>query len=80
VLVVVVGGDGDDGLRRDYQCRLNYCIMLANAGKTVEAMEQYHEFVRALEGAAKEDEDPDLLTDPDIVSRRDALIKLLNLM
>jgi hypothetical protein len=64
----------------DYQLRLNYTICLVNADKTVLAIEQYHEFVRALDAAAAEDEDDELKTDPDIVTRRDALIKALNIM
>lgn len=66
--------------RSDYQLRLNYAICLANAGKTVLAIEQYHEFVRALDAAVAEEEDDELSSDPDIVTRRDALIKALNIM
>ena len=67
-------------IRSGFQLRLNYCISLCNCGRVVEAIEQYHEFVRSLEAAAKEDGDDDLLTDPDIIIRRDALAKSLNIV
>lgn len=64
--------------RSGFELRLNYCISLCNLGKTVEATEQYHEFVRALEAEAATD--AEIMTDPDIVARRDALAKALNIL